>query len=149
MDTIILQQFLITALYVLIFLYLLVGTFQDIKTREVQNSINLGILLASIPLLYYNLENLGFLHFAFMAVFFMAYLKDLGGADIKAIFPLIFIVPNVTLFCSVIAIVGMIYMFVKYYAINPHSWDNLTIPYFVPIISGYTFTMLIYFLGVI
>ena len=124
-------------LFVSITLLLIIGTYTDIKTRTVSNKITGLILLCSISLIHANISNIGFFHFAYLGVFYWGYLRGLGGADLKAMFPLIFAVPNVMIFTGIVGVIGVLYICADYLKHKEISWDQVSIPFFIPITIGF------------
>lgn len=109
----------------------------DVKERNVSNRITLLIFVFSIPLFYFNMENIGIYHFAYLGVFFIGYLKGLGGADLKAIFPLIFAVPNIMIFVLSVGIIGILYIISDFRRNKDMTWSQISIPFFIPILLGF------------
>lgn len=129
-------------IFIIITFLLMIGTYTDIKTRTVSNKITGLILLFSIPLIHINISNIGFFHFAYLGVFFWGYLRGLGGADLKAMFPLIFAVPNVMMFAGIVGVTGILYMCADYIRHKAISWDQVSIPFFIPITIGFIVAMI-------
>lgn len=126
-------------LYSAILGFLVLGVLTDLKTREVSNTITFAVLVLSIPLIAWNLKNIGFFNFAYLAVFFMAYSKGLGAADLKVLFPLLFIFKDVGLFAGVLAVFGALYFILEHYRNKNIPIKKLSIAYFVPITISFVF----------
>lgn len=120
-----------------IFVLLFRGLIDDVRTRTVSNRITFGIIGLSIPLIYINLPNIGFLNFMFLGVFVAAYLWNLGGADLKAVCPLLFIFPNVVFFAGSLAVLGAIHLTIEHYRRKDVPIQLLKVPYFVPLTMTY------------
>jgi len=126
-----------TILFASITVLLIIACYMDIKERNVSNKITLLILVFSTPLIYLNMQNIGFFHFAYLGVFYWGYCRGLGGADLKAMFPLIFAVPNVMVFVFSVGIIGVLYIISDYLRNKEITWDQVSIPFFIPILIGF------------
>jgi len=132
-----------TILFASITVLLIIACYMDIKERNVSNKITLLILVFSIPLIYLNLHNIGFFHFAYLGAFYWGYTcRGLGGADLKAMFPLIFAVPNVMVFVFSVGIIGVLYIISDYLRNTDNlykeiTWNQVSIPFFIPILIGF------------
>ena len=64
-----------TILFASITVLLIIACYMDIKERNVSNKITLLILVFSTPLIYLNMQNIGFFHFAYLGVFYWGYCR--------------------------------------------------------------------------
>lgn len=126
-----------TTLFAIITVLLIIACYMDIKERNVPNKITFAILVFSIPPIYFNLQNIGFFHFAYLGIFFWGYCRGLGGADLKAMFPLIFAVPSVMVFVFSVGIIGVLYIISDYLRNREITWNQVSIPFFIPIFIGF------------
>ena len=65
--------------------------------------------------------------------------KWIGGADLKILLPIIFIIPNLLLFLIIRSAVGVIYSIREYYFNN----KSKSIPGFVPITIAFVVSILV------
>lgn len=124
-------KFLLSATVVLLLCY---GVATDIKTRTVSNRVTLGIVLLSVPLIYYNSANINnqtyFIGLAFIGMYFI---NTIGGADLKALLPITFTVANLFYFLILFSAIGIAYCVIKR--------EPKKIPAFIPITVAYTGVM--------
>jgi len=119
---------------------LFVGCYHDIKTKTVSNKITGTIILLSIPLIYFNIDNIGISNYVYSGVLLlMYYVGTLGGADFKVLVPIVFAVPALKIFLLALGIMGILYWLTQY-AISRRS---NSVPYFVPISCAYAGVMLL------
>jgi len=108
---------------------LAVGTYFDLKTRQVSNKITGLVWLLSLPLVYLNIPNITVVPFIFIVLFWILYHQNImGGADLKALIPLVFILPEPIIFITLITTFGIIYAIIS---------RNQKIPFFMPIVCAY------------
>ena len=126
--------------FIKIFLYsgilsiLCVSCYYDIKHRKVSNRLTELLIISCIPLaivLHYNI----FIPLILSGVIIIGYtLHALGGADLKALPVLFFIVPDPLLFFGMCCVFGIIYVIIQ--DGKSVSWKS-TIPAFVPITMAF------------
>lgn len=131
------MQTIIQLLNIGIFLLLCAGAYSDIKTRTVSNKITFSIIgLSLISISIQGVDNIYLNTYVkltapllFSLLFILLYFRDsMGGADMKVLIPLVFVVPDVVGFVLLISLLGMVYAII--------SWSK-NIPYFVPIALGF------------
>lgn len=121
---------------ILILSLLCVGSYQDIKTRNVDNKISFSIIALSIPLVIFNFQSITLTHVGIAGVILVATIYRMyGPADMKVIIPLVFTLPklNIMVFFIVVSIIAGVLM-MKY---------KKEIPFFVAITIGYVVAIII------
>lgn len=110
-------------LEVLIIIFLVIASISDIRTRTVSNKLILAILTASILYILTAHPPMGILHPVVLAALLVAYkLQGLGGADLKALIPLIFTLSSIQLYFFFVLAAGV-------FALTYYSYDN-RVPFF-------------------
>ena len=96
-----------------IFALLCIGSIQDYKEQIVSNWTTYSIILLSIPLIALNSPNITWFHFLMIALLFVLFSLDkFGGADFKALTPIILslsLMPFIA-FMIIVVLVGGILM---------------------------------------
>jgi Flp pilus assembly protein protease CpaA len=118
-----------------------IGIRSDIQSYEVPNWITSGIIVSSLPLIYFNRLNIGYINLEFLWVFSMASILDGGIADIKAIAPLLFVFPNVVMFAGILAFCGVIQFSMIKLRNRSVPMKDIRVPYFLSI--GLTFISMV------
>ena len=114
----------------IIALLLLIGCYYDWKERQVSNTITGLIILYSIPLIYPNASNIGLNHYlTISAMVILSFLGQMGGADLKAIIPIILSIKSLLPFLIVFSIAGMVFVWI--------TKKKNDVPAFIPITLGY------------
>lgn len=84
--------FKIVVLQNIVLLFLILASYNDLKTRRVSNKLISAIVISSTPLIYMNLSNITIAHIVIIIVllyiFFTKKFGGIGGADVKAIIPI-------------------------------------------------------------
>ena len=96
-----------------IFSLLCYGAYSDFKTQTVSNWITYGIIMLSLPLIALNKPNITWYHFLMIALLFILFaINKFGGADFKAIVPIILSMSliNFIYFMVIVVLVGGILM---------------------------------------
>jgi len=96
-----------------IFSLLCYGAYSDFKTQTVSNWITYGIIMLSLPLITLNKPNITWYHFLMIALLFILFaINKFGGADFKAIVPIILSMSliNFIYFMVMVVLVGGILM---------------------------------------
>ena len=96
-----------------IFSLLCYGAYSDFKTQTVSNWITYGIIMLSLPLIALNKVNITWYHFLMIALLFILFaINKFGGADFKAIVPIILSMSliNFIYFMVMVVLVGGILM---------------------------------------
>lgn len=112
---------------------LITGSKQDLKERLVSIKYQGIIILLSIPLAYINRDIVGLANWLAICLFAMTYiLNGIGGADLKALIPILFSIGTIGLMAFVVgmSIAGLFLSW--HYRRHPQG-----IPYFVAITAGY------------
>ncbi len=121
---------------ILILSLLSVGSYQDIKTRNVDNKISFSIIALSIPLVIFNFQSITLTHVAIAGVILIATIYRMyGPADMKVMLPIVFTMPKFEVglfFIGIVVMAGV--LFVKY---------KKEIPFFVAITAGYVVTIIV------
>lgn len=136
----ILYQYLLRFLIVAILCY---AGWSDLKTRTVSNKIILFIAATSIPLIYLNISSITILHMLIIIIMLItfSYNKEhstkhfLGGADIKALIPIILSLNLLllTIFCLYLISIYLI-LSLKF---------KQSVPLFLAILISYTATSIL------
>lgn len=124
-----------------IILTLLYGCWTDLQTRTVSNKVVLVII--GLSLFAASLENLTVLHLLFLIFIYTAYhYSALGGADVKILFPLLFVmdVNSFAVFLVALAVFGL--MSAVYIIIRRIE----TIPFILPITGAYVVSTVFLFI---
>lgn len=115
---------------------LILGSYQDIKTRTVSNKITGSIAVLSLiyflllPYTYYMSWHFFWLHILIVGGMFTAYkLNAIGGADMKAMLPLIFTFSTIPLFFFLV-ISTIVHSII-------HIRYDKQVPYFIAITAAY------------
>jgi Flp pilus assembly protein protease CpaA len=96
-----------------IFSLLCYGAYSDYKTQCVSNWITYSIIMLSFSLIAINTANITWYHFLFIAMLFILFVVNkFGGADFKAIVPIILALPLIQFiyFMVMVVVVGGILM---------------------------------------
>jgi len=95
-----------------IFSLLCYGAYSDYKTQTVSNWITYGIIMMSLPLITLNKANITWYHFLFIAMLFILFaVNKFGGADFKAIVPIILsmtLIPFIYFMVMVVLVGGIL-----------------------------------------
>lgn len=125
---------LITVWRLFVFLLLLYAYQSDKKTGKVSNKVILGICLLSIPLIFMNIPNITNVHIiviiSLLLLYYVPKMTMIGGADIKALIPIIL---SITLGEFIVAYIAAMICSVGMFAV----YRTKTIPFFIPITVGY------------
>lgn len=131
------------SILIIIFLLMVMGSYQDFKTRTVSNKLTGSIAVLSLiyflTIPFHYLQGFFYffwLHFLILAGILISYkLKGIGGADLKVMVPLIFTFSTIPLFFFTIistTIQGMIYFL----------YDKRT-PYFISLTTAFILVVFI------
>lgn len=119
-------------LYALIGLFLIYGSFSDMRSRRVSNKISFLIIFISLPLVVYNSFNFKTLHaFVILALFLGVFMRSIGPADAKVMITLV-------LFFTEKELTYFFAFFVFVFAFLIWRYGN-NAPLFVGITSSYIF----------
>jgi Flp pilus assembly protein protease CpaA len=121
---------------ILILILLCIGSYQDIKTRNVDNKISFTVIAMCIPLVIFNFQSITLTHVGIAVVILVATIYRMyGPADMKVIIPLVFTLPkiNMMVFFVVVSMVAGALM-LKY---------KKEIPFFVAITAGYVVAIIV------